>query len=147
MLTSSSSSSPIVKEVVLDAPVEKVWKALTDKEEMKKWYFDIAEFEPEVGCRFTFYGEKDGRKFVHQCTILEVETNKKLSYTWTYEGVQGETIVHYELFPEGNQTRLRLIHEGLENLPQNEDYARANFEEGWNYIIGTSIKNYITSNK
>jgi uncharacterized protein YndB with AHSA1/START domain len=146
MQTNSATSLPIVKEVVLDAPVEKVWKALTDKNEMKKWYFDIAEFKPEVGYKFSFLGEKAGRKFVHLCTILEVEKNKKISHTWTYEGVEGETIVRYELFPEGNQTRLRLTHEGLENLPQNEDYARANFQEGWNHIIGTSIKNYIDSN-
>src|SRR6478672_2107713 len=140
MQTNSATSLPIVKEVVLDAPVEKVWKALTDKNEMKKWYFDIAEFKPEVGYTFSFLGEKDGRKFVHLCTILEVEKNKKISHTWTYEGVEGETIVCYELFPEGNQTRLRLTHEGLENLPQNEDYARANFQVGWDHIIGTSIK-------
>ena len=145
MQTNSITSAPIVKEVLLDAPIEKVWKALTDKEEMKKWYFDIAEFKPEVGFSFSFLGEKEGRKFVHVCTIQEVEVNKKLCYTWTYEGVAGETLVSFELFPEGNQTRLRLTHEGLETLPHNEDYSRSNFEEGWNYIIGTSIKNYVAS--
>jgi uncharacterized protein YndB with AHSA1/START domain len=147
MQSNSATSSPIVKEVILNAPIEKVWKALTDKEEMKKWYFDIADFKPEVGFTFSFFGEKDGRKFIHICTIQEVEINKKLSYTWTYEGIKGETIVHFQLFPESNQTRLRLTHEGLENLPQNEDYAKSNFEEGWNYIIGTSIKNYIAPNE
>ena len=147
MQSNSATSAPIVKEVVLNAPIEKVWKALTDKEEMKKWYFDIADFKPEVGFTFSFFGEKDGRKFIHICTIQEVEINKKLGYTWTYEGIKGETIVHFQLFPEGNQTRLRLTHEGLENLPQNEDYVNSNFEEGWNYIIGTSIKNYIASNE
>jgi len=134
---------PIIKEVMLDATVEKVWKALTNKEEMKKWYFDISEFQPKTGFIFRFYGEKDGRKFTHICTIQEVIPNEKLSYTWTYEGIPGVTHVVFELFPDGNQTRLRLTHEGLEKLPQNDDYARSNFEDGWNYIIGTSIKKYI----
>ena len=96
MQTNSPISDPIVKEVLLDAPVEKVWKAITDKEDMRTWYFDIEAFKPEVGFTFTFLGEKDGRKFVHLCTIKEVEINKKLSHTWTYEGVEGETIVHFE---------------------------------------------------
>ena len=30
--------------VMVNAPVEKVWNALTEKEEMKKWYFDISDF-------------------------------------------------------------------------------------------------------
>ena len=137
--------SPIIKEVKLDATVEKVWKALTNKEEMKKWYFDITEFQPKPGFTFHFYGENDGRKFIHNCTIQEVIPNEQISYTWTYEGIPGETLVIFELFPDGNQTLLRLSHEGLEKLPQNDDYARSNFEEGWNYIIGTSIKKYIAA--
>jgi uncharacterized protein YndB with AHSA1/START domain len=144
MQTNSTTSDPIIKEVLLDAPVEKVWNAITDKEDMKKWYFDIAAFKPEVGFTFTFYGEKDGRKFVHLCTIKEVEINKKLSHTWTYQGVDGETMVHFELYPQGKQTRLRLTHEGLENLPQTEDFAKDNFEKGWTYIIETSLKNFFT---
>lgn len=147
MQNNSQTPEPIIKEVMLDATVEKVWKALTDKEEMKKWYFDIAEFQPNEGFTFRFYGEKDGRKFTHICTIHQVIPNQRLSYTWTYEGIPAETLVVFDLFPEGQQTRLRLTHKGLEKLPQNDDYARSNFEEGWNYIIGTSIKNYIASFK
>jgi uncharacterized protein YndB with AHSA1/START domain len=144
MQTNLPISDPIVIEVLLDAPVEKVWKAITDKEDMKKWYFDIEAFKPEVGFTFTFLGEKDGRKFVHLCTIKEVEINKKLSHTWTYAGVEGETMVHFEIYSQGKQTKLRLTHEGLEKLPQTEDFAKENFMKGWAYIIETSLKNFIT---
>jgi len=145
MQTNLPISDPIVIEVLLDAPVEKVWKAITDKEDMKKWYFDIEAFKPEVGFTFTFLGEKDGRKFVHLCTIKEVEINKKLSHTWTYECVVGETMVHFALYPQGKQTKLQLTHEGLEKLPQTEDFAKENFMKGWGYIIETSLKNFITA--
>ncbi len=32
---------PVILEILLNAPVKKVWKALTDKNEMKIWYFDL----------------------------------------------------------------------------------------------------------
>ena len=56
-MVSNTTSQPVIKEVLLDAPVSRVWKAITDKEDMKHWYFDFAEFKPEVGFEFQFYGE------------------------------------------------------------------------------------------
>ena len=53
----SANSAPIVKEVLLDATPAKVWKALTDKDKMRQWYFDLKEFKPEVGFEFSFVVE------------------------------------------------------------------------------------------
>ena len=49
-------AEPVINEVLLNAPVAKVWKAITDKDDMKQWYFDLAEFKPEVGFEFQFKG-------------------------------------------------------------------------------------------
>lgn len=138
-----SSAEPIVKEVLLNAPVTKVWKAITDKNEMKKWYFDLPEFEPVAGSKFQFYGENEGRKFLHLCEVKEVILNQQISYTWMYEGQEIETLVSFELFPEGEQTRLKLTHEGVEKLPQDRDFAKSNFEQGWTEIIQKSLKEYV----
>jgi uncharacterized protein YndB with AHSA1/START domain len=46
---------PIVTERLFDAPVATVWKALTDKSKMKKWYFDLPDFKPEKGFQFEFW--------------------------------------------------------------------------------------------
>ena len=48
---------PIIVERTYNAPIEKVWNAITNKDEMKKWYFDLAEFKAEPGFEFQFYGE------------------------------------------------------------------------------------------
>ena len=45
---------PFVIERTCNAPVEKVWKALTDKDQMKKWYFDLPAFKAEKGFEFEF---------------------------------------------------------------------------------------------
>jgi len=134
---------PFVIERTYNAPVEKVWQAITDKEQMKEWYFDMPDFKPEVGFEFTFKGENEGRVFVHLCKITEVVPLKKLKHTWTYEGTEGISYVTFELFEEGQQTRLKLTHEGLESFPQNRDFRKENFAEGWNYIVGTSLKEFL----
>ena len=136
---------PLVREVLLNAPVSKVWKAITNKEDMKAWYFDIAEFRPEVGFEFQFEGHgPECEYYLHLCRITEVVPEKKLAYSWRYEGVEGSSVVTFELFPEGRQTRLRLTHEGLETFPANNPaFARKNFEGGWTHLIGTSIKKFV----
>lgn len=135
---------PLVIEQKVEAGIDKVWAALTDKEQMKTWYFDIADFEPKAGFEFTFEGENEGRKFTHLCKIIEVVRNKKLSYSWRYKGFEGISYVSFELFDEGDGTRITLTHEGLETFPQNNpDFKKENFAEGWNYILGTALKNYL----
>lgn len=137
-------AEPLVFERTLNAPVEKVWKAITDKNDMKHWYFDIAEFKPEVGFEFQFVGKKDDKIFVHLCKVMEVVTGKKLKYSWRYDGFEGNSFVTFELFPQGDKTRLKLTHEGLETFPaENTDFAKENFVEGWNYIIGKSLPEFV----
>ncbi|MEO8399488.1 MAG: SRPBCC domain-containing protein [Ignavibacteriaceae bacterium] len=135
---------PLVKEVTVNAPAAKVWKALTDNKEMKNWYFDIKEFKPVVGFEFTFEGGKDDKVYVHLCKITDLIKNKKLSYSWKYKDYPGNSLVTFELFEEGNKTRLKLTHEGIESFPQDlPDFARESFSDGWDYIIGKSIKEYL----
>jgi len=84
------SSDPFVIERTYDAPIAKVWKAITDKDQMKQWYFDIPDFKPEVGFEFQFYGEGGGVKYLHRCKITEAIPGKRLAYTWRYEGYAGD---------------------------------------------------------
>jgi len=111
---------------------------------MKQWYFDIAAFKPEFGNEFSFEGVNEGRTYVHLCKITDIVPGKRLKYSWRYKGYEGISFVTFELFPEGNKTRLKLTHEGLETFPQDlPDFKRENFVEGWSYLIGTSIRNFV----
>ena len=137
-------AEPLVKEVILDAPASRVWQALTDKDELKQWCFEMEAFKPEEGFEFQFYGEKDGDKFLHLCKVLEVEVEKKMKWLWSYENVPGDTYVTFELFPQGDKTKLRLTHEGLDKLPQDENYAKTNFVEGWNAILDDLLPQHLS---
>jgi uncharacterized protein YndB with AHSA1/START domain len=132
-------------EKTYHAPIAKVWKAITDKDAMKKWYFNLAEFKPEVGFEFQFYGEgHKGEQYLHLCKIIEVAVEKKLCYSWQYDGYQGYSVVSFELFAEGDTTRLKLTHEGLETFPgNNPDFAKESFAEGWAWLIGTELRQFV----
>lgn len=130
---------------LFDAPVENVWQALTVKELMKQWYFDLTKFKAEVGFKFKFTGGPSPEKqYVHLCEVTEVIPEKKLSYIWRYDGYEGNSLLIFELFAEGEQTRLKLTHTGIETFPSNNpDFAIGNFEEGWNHFIHISLKGFL----
>ena len=125
------------------APVARVWKVLTDVEEMRRWYFDLKEFKPEVGFEFEFIVEHEGMKYHHLCKITEVIPQKKLAHTWRYKGHEGDSLVTFDFFAEGDKTRLRLTHEGTDTFPKTPSFARKNFEAGWTAIIGSELKQFL----
>ena len=143
MTTKDDLAGAVVVERTLDAPVARVWSALTDVDQMRQWYFDLKEFRPEVGFEFEFVVEHEGNRYHHLCKVTEVIPEKKIAYTWRYKGESGDSLVTIELFPESNMTRLRLRHEGLETFPKTPAYARKNFEAGWIAIIGTELKKFV----
>lgn len=137
-------TEPVVIERTFDAPLQIVWRALTDIDQIKQWYFNLSEFKPEVGFEFQFLAGQDKKKYLHLCKITEVIPEKKLEYTWRYDGYEGLSCVSFELFGEGNKTKLKLTHKDLDTFPSsNPDLAQDNFEEGWTSIIGTSLKIFL----
>jgi uncharacterized protein YndB with AHSA1/START domain len=141
----NTETGTITKEVLLNAPASKVWKAITDKEQMKQWYFDITEFKPEVGFEFQFSGKgHKGEQYLHLCRISEVVQGKKLTYSWKYDKYPGSSLVTFEIFDEGDKTKLRLTHRGLETfVADNPDFAKESFNEGWTYLITKAIKEFV----
>ncbi|KMQ72540.1 SRPBCC family protein [Chryseobacterium koreense] len=134
----------VVKQRV-NAPVDKVWSAITDKAQMKKWYFDIPDFEIGIHKQFNFYEPGNEKKFHHHAEILEVIPNVKLKHTWTYpEFSKEKTIVRWELEPDGDGTMVTLTHKGLENFEHlGKDFEKQSFEQGWNGIVGKSLKEFV----
>jgi uncharacterized protein YndB with AHSA1/START domain len=138
-------AKPLIVERTYNAAIEKVWKALTDKDQMKEWYFDIAEFKPEKGFKFTFEGGDENKKYLHECEVLVAEPPNRLSYSWKYPKYAGYSVVTFELFQEGEKkTRVKLSHEGLDSFPKDDsNFGIGSFTEGWNSILGESLKKYV----
>ena len=140
------NTESLVIERTYDSSMERVWQAITNKDAMKKWFFEIAAFEPEVGFQFQFAGtgKDENMHYIHLCEVKEIVPLKKLSYSWKYEGYEGNSLVTFELFAEDTKTKLKLTHAGLETFPVTiPDFAKHNFAEGWTYITGTSLKKFV----
>jgi uncharacterized protein YndB with AHSA1/START domain len=136
-------NGPFIIEQIYHARVDMIWQAITEKDKMKQWYFDLVEFKPEIGFTFQFLAGANEKKYLHVCTITEVVVGKKLAYSWQYEGYKGVSYVTFELIAEGDKTRLKLTHRGIETFPtSNPDFAQERFAEGWKYIIGTALKEF-----
>jgi len=140
----------VIVERTFNAPIERVWDAISNNDAMQQWYFKIPEFRPEVGFEFEFEGlTSDKKPKHHKCQVTEVVLGKKLAYTWRYEEWKGISTVTIELFAEGKQTKLRLVHSGLDSFVVNNthDLDAHNFAAGWADIIGRSLKEFVERDK
>ena len=140
-----SRSEPILIEGTFKSTLAKAWSALTNKDEMKEWYFDLLTFRAEIGFEFHFEGGKDPENpYLHICVITEVVDHKKITYSWRYAGYPGISYVSFELVEKGDKIKVILTHEGLETFsPSVEDFNRENFVMGWTHIVNTSLKGYL----
>lgn len=134
---------------LFDADISHVWKAITDRELMKQWYFDLKVFEPEVGFTFEFTGgHEDGIQYNHLCEVTEVVFERKLTYSWKYEGYDGISYVTFLLSEENGKTRLEFSHSGLSSFPaSNPDFGIPNFEAGWAHFISDALPKFLSSKK
>ena len=142
-----TEKEPLVIERLLNAPVERVWQALTDIKYLKQWVPFFPDFKAEVGfeTRFLLGKDKD-HQYLHICEVTEVEVNKKLNYSWRYGGHAGDSYVTFELFAENDKTKLILTHRITQDFPaDNEDFALKNFEQGWNYTAD-GLKKFVENN-
>lgn len=138
-------NNQIILERLFNTTVDKVWEAITNKDEMKNWYFDLEDFKPIVGFQFQFYGGHDeGIQYLHLCEVTEVIPQKKLTYSWRYAGYSGISFVTFDLQKKGTQTLLKLTHTGIESFPiENPDFAMHNFEEGWDELLNNRLRKHV----
>jgi len=136
-------TAPFVIERTYNATADRVWQAITDRDKMEEWYFKLKEFKPEVGFEFEFEGGPPEKTFLHLCKVTEVVPGKKLTHSWRYDGYEGNSFVTWEVFDEGDNTRVKLTHTGLETFPAIPEFAKNNFVIGWTEIVGKMLKEYV----
>lgn len=144
-LGEETAKAPVIVEQTLNAPVETVWKAITDKDQMKQWYFEsLDSFRPETGFQTQFKVRNGDKEYLHIWKVAFVVTGKKIAYSWKYGGYPGNSLVKFELFADGGKTRIKLTHAGLETfLPEsNPALARGNFVKGWTHFAA-ALKEFL----
>ncbi len=101
----------------LPHPPHAVWRALTEPRLLEQWMM-ATTFEPRVGHRFEMRDRpRPGWDGIVRSTVLEVEPERRLSYTW--ERGQGEkipTTVTFTVEPTATGTRLKVDHKNFQGL-------------------------------
>lgn len=128
----------IRKSILIEASPEVVFTAITDPNELTKWFPDQAIFEPRVGgkMKFSFYkhnSEGQAKDHFIQGTIIEFIPNKKIVYTWDHPDIPDspKTVVTWKLEKiDNNKTKVDLLHTGFKL-----DEMFKEHDEGWTYFL------------
>jgi uncharacterized protein YndB with AHSA1/START domain len=136
---------PIIVEQTYHTSVDKVWSAITDPEQMRKWFFPTMNaFEAKVGFETQFNVQSHENAYLHIWRVTEVQPRSKIIYNWKYGGYSGNSYVIWELAVENNLTRLKLTHEGIETFPQHiPDFTRESCIAGWRFFLSQRLKEFL----
>jgi uncharacterized protein YndB with AHSA1/START domain len=124
-------TEPLRNEVRIAAPPEVVFPYFTDPSRMTEWMGVAALLDPRPGG--TFRVEPNPRDVVLG-EYLEIAPPHRVVFTWGFQGsgrtTAGSTRVEVTLEPDGDGTRLILLHHGLSGR------AREAHGEGWGHYLG-----------
>jgi uncharacterized protein YndB with AHSA1/START domain len=123
--------------IVIDAPAEKVWEALTNPELIKQYFFGTdAISDWKEGSPLLFKGTWQGKTYEDKGTILTVKQNELFRYSYwsSMSGIEDKpenyVTVSYILIPNGDRTKLEITQE---NIP--DEKMKAHSEENWNKVL------------
>ena len=150
-LAEQLGKTPIVIERMYAAPIELVWKAITNKQDLEQWWPHTAPlktFKAEVGFETQFSIRHNEQDFLHLWKVTEVIPGRKITYDWKFGGKPGNSSVTFELSEADGGTKLKLTHRGLETfVPEtNPELARGNFLMGWT-SLASSLADYVEKSK
>jgi uncharacterized protein YndB with AHSA1/START domain len=125
--------------IEINAPISNVWKALIDPEQIKKYLFGTNTISDwKVGSPITFSGVWDGKPYEDKGTILAIEQEKLLTYTYwsNFSGKpdlpENYQVITYKVRNENSKTIFELIQE---NCPSEE--AKEHSSSNWNMVLSS----------
>jgi uncharacterized protein YndB with AHSA1/START domain len=133
----------INREITVKAPKEKVYKALTDPEQITKWFPDTVEGSLEVGQRPILSFTKENHKT--QIYVEAANPYEYFAFRWVpgSTGIIGDvltvpsTFVEFHIEESEEGTKVILKESGFSSLPA--DVAENSFKQnsgGWGYMMG-----------
>jgi uncharacterized protein YndB with AHSA1/START domain len=133
----------IERDTFIAAPVERVWRLITEAEHLGRWFGDAgAEIDLRPGGAMVIrWADQSSRG-----RVVAVEPHTRFSYRWAPfkdpagdEPAEGNsTLVEFTLQPEGDGTRLRVVESGFASLDTADEQRAKNHEgntEGWRLEI------------
>ena len=130
----------IEQSVHIDAPVEIVWRMVSEPDQVVRWFADEIDLRTAPGYRGSMTFHPDGRGTVRvPITVESVEPPRRFTFRWnhpegTTAGPTNSTFVEFTLTPEDGGTRVRVVETGHDGLgwPRDQQDAFADdHNDGW----------------
>jgi uncharacterized protein YndB with AHSA1/START domain len=132
----------IERELVLNAPVERVWDAITDAGQVSAWFGVQAEIDLRPGGGVVFVVQ-EGQ---FRARVVDVDPPRRFAYRWSLDkdtdvDVGPTTLVTFTLEPWNGGTRLLLVESGFASLPEKiRDGHLSQNTAGWAEELGELMK-------
>jgi uncharacterized protein YndB with AHSA1/START domain len=133
-------------EIEIDAPIEDVWKSLTDDEELTRWYVLDAKVEPRAGGSYWVSWGEDMEGSGH-IDVWEPPRRLRLvgaSLDATPEIVE-PVVEEYTLETRGGKTVLRLVHAGIPDTPDWDRFYDGT-KHGWPPFL-VALRHYLEQHR
>jgi uncharacterized protein YndB with AHSA1/START domain len=117
------SDFTIERDIEIEAPIEVVWRTITEPELIRTWFSDVADVEARAGAvgSLTFRADSDTPNIVG-ITVVAADRPHRFSYRWVYPPGErateaNSTLVTFTLVANGDErTRLRVVESGLDHM-------------------------------
>lgn len=143
----SVDQDAIVSEIQIAAPPERVFRAISDEGELRRWFSGSPEcpekfwkMDARVGGQYSYTTQKGAitlngvSELECHGEILEYDPPRRLVYTWIanwHDDASKPTVVRWELEKKGSGTLVKVTHSGLASLP----IAREDYSGGWPGVV------------
>ena len=124
----------IEREMTFEVPREDVWAAITEPEQLGRWFGSSAELDLRPGGEGFFHW--DDLDVTTKVTVEAVVPPERFSYRWEPGGASEggpTTLVEFTLEEIPGGTRLRLVESGFSGFPPE---SRQGNEFGWDSELG-----------
>ena len=142
----TADQDAIISEIQIAAPPERIFKALTDADQLRRWFTNpecpvkVWEMDARVGGRYHYNTQQGSivvngvREFQCHGEILECDPPRVLVYSWIanwHDDAASRTVVRWDLTPTQGGTHVKVTHSGLSALP----VARKDYSGGWPGVV------------
>jgi uncharacterized protein YndB with AHSA1/START domain len=139
------STDRIEREIKIQAPIDRVWAALTEPDAVGTWFGTGAPASVDLrpgGEMLVDHGEH-GR---YPLAIVEVDPPRTLAYRWA-SGYPGQpatqsnsTLVRFTLESSSEGTLLTVVESGFDSIvipaEREESAGYASHSQGWTHVMG-----------
>jgi len=123
--------------IIIDAPVSKVWEALTTPQIIKQYFFGTdTHTDWKVGSPIRFTGEWQGKKYEDKGTILSFVPDQQIKYSYwssmsgTEDNPENYVNVTYDVAKNDEDTMVTITQDNIA-----DEKSKEHSEQNWGKVL------------